>query len=86
MLGASPSSRSKVELRGVVEGEARRLAKLRVEVLQLALELAVRLLSTFSLVGASTQSIRRSTVNGRITSGYLLRLKRIPQQVGNATK
>ena len=29
---------------------------------------------TACLVGSSTQSIRRSTVNGRITSGYLLRL------------
>ena len=31
--------------------------------------------STFCLVGASTQSSRRSTVSGRITSWYLPRLK-----------
>src|SRR6266700_7357264 len=31
--------------------------------------------STCCLVGCNTQSIRRSTVSGRITSWYLLRLK-----------
>ena len=58
-----------VVARGVVEGEAGGLAELRVEVLELlAPQLGLLRASTFSLVGARTQSSRRRTVSGRMTS------------------
>ena len=61
---------------GVVEGEAGDLAELRVEVLELLAPAArPACASTFSLVPASTQSRRRRTVSGRMTSWYLPRLK-----------
>ena len=64
-----------VVARGVVEGEAGRLAELRVEVLAALPRSSAWRFSTFSLVGASTQSRRRRTVSGRMTSWYLPRLK-----------
>ena len=61
--------------RGVVEGEARSLAQLGVEVLEtLAAEFGLALEDLF-LGGARTQSRRRSTVKGRMMSWYLPRLK-----------
>ena len=60
----------------VVEGEARSLAELRVEVLQLlAPQLGLLARAPSAWCGASTQSRRRRTVSGRITSWYLPRLK-----------
>jgi hypothetical protein len=59
--------------RGVTERKARGAAQLRVDIPQLSSSLALGS-STLALVGASTQSRRRSTVSGRMTSWYLLRL------------
>ena len=59
----------------VVEGEARDPAELGVEVLQvLCPEVRPCACRTFSFVCASTQSRRRRTVSGRMTSWYLPRL------------
>ncbi len=60
---------------GVVEGVAGGAAQLGVEVVEFAVELGVGLQDLLSLVGARTQSRRRRTVRGRMTSWYLPRLK-----------
>ena len=74
-LGRVGAELVEVVARGVVEGEAGGLAELPVEVLQPLPRSSSFRRSTFSLVGASTQSRRRRTVRGRITSWYLPRLK-----------
>ena len=58
-----------VELRDVVEGDARDAVQDRAEVLLLTLPpfIASALARTFALVGSRTQSSRRRTVIGRMT-------------------
>jgi hypothetical protein len=66
--------------RGVTERKARGAAQLRVDIPQLSSSLALGS-STLALVGASTQSRRRSTVSGRMTSCVLAAFEGVAGQV-----
>jgi hypothetical protein len=76
LLAAAGLEVAQGELRGVVEGlaaAAQRAARCSVMPASSSIFLVS---STFFLVGSSTASMRRMTHMGRITSGYLPRLKR----------
>jgi hypothetical protein len=76
LLAAARPEVAQGEPRGVVEGLAGGIAERGVLFGDARASSILRVSSTFCLVGSSTASMRRMTHIGRITSGYLPRLKR----------